>query len=119
MLQLGSAERIVIVHRPVDFRNRVEGLSGICRRELGLDPMSGRLFVFRCRSLRVVRVLGYNTVGFFLYEAHMAQGRFPWWPEGSEPPLSPLAARELLVLLCGGDPTKARFALEWKRVSDD
>lgn len=116
MLQVSTTDRIVIVHRPVDFRNRREGLAGICRRELGIDPMSGSLIVFCNRSRRQVRVLGYNSVGFFLYESEIAQGRFPWWPGEDELPMSTLAAREFLVLLCGGDPKQAQFSLEWKPV---
>jgi hypothetical protein len=95
----------------------VEGLSGVCRRELGIDPMSGILVVFRNKSMRILRVLGYNSVGFFLYESQIAVGRFPWWPRDTGDLVSPMAARELLVLLCGGDPTKAHFAKEWKRVA--
>jgi hypothetical protein len=34
--------------------------------------MSGILVVFRNKSMRMLRVLGYNSVGFFLYESQIA-----------------------------------------------
>jgi hypothetical protein len=114
MLQVSAAEVICVFVEPVDFRMRIEGLSGVCRRG-GQDPLSGRLFVFRNKTFTMLRVMGYDSTGFWLFEKQLTQGRFPWWPKGNEP-WSSLAAKELLVLLWGGNPAQGSFVDEWKKV---
>ncbi len=114
MLQVSATEVICVFVEPVDFRMRIEGLSGVCRRG-GQEPLSGHLFVFRNKNFTMLRVMGYDSTGFWLFEKQLTQGRFPWWPK-SEEAWSSLAAKELLVLLWGGNPAQASFMEEWKKV---
>ena len=41
--------RVVVATRPVDFRKDHDGLAAVVEHELGLDPYSGIVFVFRPR----------------------------------------------------------------------
>ena len=49
MLALAPQMRILVAVEPVDFRNGIDGLGGVCRRQLREDPLSGCVFVFRNR----------------------------------------------------------------------
>ena len=47
MIVAGSGSRVVVATRPVDFRKGHDGLVAVVEHELGLDPYSGIVFVFR------------------------------------------------------------------------
>ena len=49
MIQITPQMRILLAVEPVDFRNGIDGLAGVCRTRLGCDPFSGWLFIFRNR----------------------------------------------------------------------
>jgi transposase len=49
MIQLVPQLRIMLACKPIDFRNGIDGLAALCKRELEEDPFSGTLFVFRNR----------------------------------------------------------------------
>jgi transposase len=46
MLALSPSQRILLAVNAVDFRNGIDGLIGLCRRQLGENPLLGTLFVF-------------------------------------------------------------------------
>ena len=47
MIVAGSGLKVVVATRPVDFRKGHDGLVAVVEHELGLDPYSGVVFVFR------------------------------------------------------------------------
>ena len=47
MIVAGSGLKVVVATRPVDFRKGHDGLAAVVEHELGLDPYSGIVFVFR------------------------------------------------------------------------
>ena len=117
MIQVTSHMRIVVAVEPVDFRNGIDGLARICKEVLKADPFAGWLFVFRSRRGTAIKALCYDGQGFFLIQKRLSSGRFRYWP-GNRPEISStLEAHELQVLLAAGDPSAARGAPAWKRVS--
>ena len=66
MIALAPQMRILVAVKPVDFRNGIDGLGGVCRRELERDPLSGSVFVFRNRRGTAVKILVYDGQGFWL-----------------------------------------------------
>ena len=52
-----QAVRIVIATKPVDFRKGHGGLAALAERELGLDPHSGIIVVFRSKRGDRIKVL--------------------------------------------------------------
>jgi transposase len=105
MIQVTPQMRILVAVEPVDFRKGIDGLAGICR-SLHLDPFSGCLFVFRSRSGASLRILAYDSQGYWLCQKRLSKGVFRFWPKAGET-LHPLAAHELQALLWNKDPGKA------------
>jgi len=102
MIQVTPQMRILVAVEPVDFRKGIDGLAGIVKG-LNLDPFSGCLFVFRSRSGASLRVLAYDSQGYWLCQKRLSKGTFRFWPKAGET-LHPLAAHELQALLWNKDP---------------
>jgi len=68
--------RVHVYGRPVDMRKSYDGLYALTRQELGLDPLSGRLFVFINRRATQMKVLYWDRTGFCLWAKRLEQGRF-------------------------------------------
>ena len=107
MIQLTSHMRILAAVEPADFRKGIDGLSGLCRERLLLDPLTGTVFLFRNRRATSIRVLVYDGQGFWLCQKRLSKGRFRFWVAGagSSQPLEP---HQVHLLLSGGDPAAAR-----------
>jgi transposase len=99
----------------VDFRKGIDGLVGICRGPLQMDPFSGCLFVFRNRRGTSIKILMYDGQGYWLCQKRLSKGRFTWWPKEDEGSLRSLAANQLQTLLWNGEPDKAKAPL-WKKI---
>ena len=115
MITLTAQTRVRLFSQAVDFRNGIDGLSAICRRDLAEDPFSGALFLFRNRAGHGVKILAYDGQGFWLCQKRLSQGRFRHWP-GSQEKAGELTAQEVGVLLFNGDPFGSRMALPWRKV---
>jgi transposase len=118
MIQVPASANVVLMHEPVSFRNGINGMVAIARTVLHKEPMDGALFVFRNRRRQMLRVLFYDGSGFWLCTKRLSQGRFRNWPTGDgKGPCSPLLARELQILLWGGDPSTCAFPQLWRNVA--
>ena len=114
MLQLTAQMRILVAVDPVDFRNGIDGLARLCKEALGQDPFQGVVFAFRNRRGTAVKVLTYDGQGFWLCQKRLSQGQFRWWPAGTDQQVKALAAHQLHVLLCAGDPESTKAAPSWR-----
>ena len=115
MLALSPSQRILLAVNAVDFRKGIDGLIGLCRQQLGENPLLGTLFVFTNRRRTALKLLIYDGDGFYLILKRFSQGRLRWWPDGSQP-CHQLAARELAILLWNGHPQQAAWAPLWRPV---
>jgi transposase len=116
MIQLIPQLRILLACKPIDFRNGIDGLAALCKRELAEDPFSGALFVFKNRRGTALKMLCYDGVGFWLITRRLSQGRIRWWPEDQDAILQPFEAQQLSVLLYNGLPDQAGFAPAWRKL---
>lgn len=66
MIQITPQMRVLVAIDPVDFRRGIDGLSHVCRAVLSEDPMTGTMFVFRSRAAKSIKLLVYDTQGFWL-----------------------------------------------------
>jgi transposase len=116
MIQLVPQLRILLACKPVDFRNGIDGMAALCKRELEEDPFSGSLFVFRNRRGTALKMLCFDSRGFWLVTRRFSQGRLRWWPADKDAPLHALEAHQLSVLLYNGLPNQAQFAPAWRKL---
>lgn len=78
MIVPGQAVRIVIATRPVDFRKGHDGLAAVVQSELGLDPHSGIIVVFRAKRGDRIKVLVWDGSGMVMTYKRLEQGKFAW-----------------------------------------
>lgn len=116
MIQVTPHMRVLVAVEPVDFRRGIDGLARVCREVLHRDPFSGCVFVFRNKRAKAIKILVYDGQGFWLCQKRLSQGRFGWWPGGSQAVTTTLESHQLPVLLSGGDPAAAKGAPAWRRV---
>jgi transposase len=116
VIQVTPQTRILVAVEPPDFRCGIDGLAKVCRAQLGADPFTGAVFVFRNRRSTSVKLLAYDGQGFWLLQKRLSSGKFRFWPS-SDAASATLKAHELHVLLFGGDPTGTRAAAEWRPLS--
>jgi len=116
MLTLTPQMRVFVAIEPIDFRNGIDGLAGICRNRLGSDPFTGGVYVFRNRGGTSLKILVYDGQGFWLCQKRLSSGRFVWCPKGGAAPLHALESRQLQLLLWNGDPERASLGALWRRL---
>ncbi len=118
MIQIPATADILVMHEPISFRNGIDGTSAIARLVLKHEPMDGGFFVFRNKACHSLRILFFDGSGFWLCTKRLSSGRFPSWPKGDGAlPASSLLARELQILIWGGDWSSCRFPDLWRRIS--
>jgi len=118
MIQITPHMKIFLAFESPDFRNGMEGLSGVIREHLKLDPLSGAMFLFRNKKGTSIRLLVYDGQGLWCCTKRLSEGRFKWWPSSDTDGAvhTPLAAHELQVLLWNGNPRAASVANFWRPV---
>ncbi len=116
MLQLTSQAKIMAAIEPIDFRKRLDGTAGVCRRLFERDPYDGVIYVFRNRRRTMVRLYFFDGLVEWGCDLRIAEGHFPYWPTSSES-LTPLQAQGLYLLIRGGDPSAAKVLPDWKKLA--
>jgi len=113
MIQITPHMRIFQHIEPVDFRNGIDGLAGVCRTRLKQDPMNGGLFIFINRRRTAVKILVYDGQGFWLCQKRFSKGRIRFWPKDG----ASLTAPQVQVLLYDGHPQASDMAPAWRPLS--
>lgn len=78
MIYPSQAFRIVIATKPVDFRKGHDGLAAVVERDLGLDPHSGIIVVFRAKRGDRIKVLLWDGSGLVMCYKRLESGTFAW-----------------------------------------
>lgn len=115
MIQITPQMRILVAVEAVDGRKGIDSLARLCREKLQADPFSGCLIFFRSRSRTSIRILVYDGQGFWLAQKRLSEGRFAWWPSGTEPS-HVLQAHQAQLLLAAGNPD-TEAAPVWRKIS--
>jgi transposase len=61
-----------------DMRKSIDGLAAIVTHSFELDPFDTSLFVFCNRDRDRLKILRWDTNGFWLYYRRLERGRFRW-----------------------------------------
>ena len=85
MLNVTHSMTIYLYTAVADMRKGIDGLSGIVRSDLGADPTDGSLFVFINRRRDRMKILHFESGGFWLYYRVLEAGTFEevQGPDGS------------------------------------
>src|SRR5947199_694164 len=80
MWGLGPATKVYLAVGPTDLRKGFEGLYGLAREALGLEPLSGHLALFCNRQRNRLKLLFWDGHGLWLcaktHVAHCAHWKF-------------------------------------------
>jgi transposase len=60
------------------MRKGFDGLSGVVRNSLGMDPLSGDVFIFLNRRRTHMKLLVWEESGFVVYYKRLERGRFEY-----------------------------------------
>ncbi|TWA76990.1 IS66 Orf2 like protein [Azospirillum brasilense] len=63
MIGIEGAVRVLVAAKPVDFRKGMDGLAALVQQQLGADPFSGVVYVFRSRRADRVKLLHWDGTG--------------------------------------------------------
>ncbi|MBK9039039.1 MAG: IS66 family insertion sequence element accessory protein TnpB [Bdellovibrionales bacterium] len=83
----------------------------------GEGPHEWSSFVFSNRSRKSLKILVYDSQGFWIFHKRLSRGSFKWWRTG-EGVSGELRASELAVLIWNGNPDLAAPQTEWKSTSN-
>jgi transposase len=112
MIGLLPTTMIFLASAPTDLRKAYDGLAALVRQSLGQDPLSGSLYVFCNRRRDRIKILFWESGGYWLCARRLEEGTFGWpTVEGN----CARFRREELLLLLGGIDLKQTKARRWYR----
>jgi transposase len=101
MLSLPSVIKIYLHAAPVNLHFSFDRLAGIVREEMGRDPLSGHLFVFRNRRGDRLKLLLWDDDGWLLLYKRLETGVFKFPAVSSDTRAVQVSIAELSLLLWG------------------
>ncbi|ALO36453.1 transposase [Colwellia sp. MT41] len=96
-----SPTSVFLVTGSTDMRKSINGLSIIVSESLLLDPLSQAWFVFCNKQRDKLKILFWDTNGFWLYYRRLEQGRFQWPKQSEVLSAISIEQRQLQWLLSG------------------
>ena len=72
--------RVLLATRPVDFRRGAHALAALAAEELGENPFSGVVLVFRSKRCDKVKIVHWDATGLVLVWKQLEGNVFRWPP---------------------------------------
>jgi transposase len=76
MLSLSHCQRIFLAKAPADMRKGFDGLAALVTERLHQDPLSGDAFVFISARKNMMKILLWDTSGYWLATKRLERGTF-------------------------------------------
>ena len=111
----GIATRVYLAVGATDMRKGFDGLYGMVRQRLEMDPLCGHLFLFCNRSRTRLKVLVWDGSGLWVCAKRLEKGCFSWPAPGEQASKVTISAEERSLLLGGIDLSKTRRKTWWRR----
>jgi transposase len=111
---IGPATRIYLALGATDMRKGFEGLYGLVRDRLQLEPLSGHVFIFCNKARNRTKVLFWDGSGLWICAKRLEKGRFSW-PNDEEQQVRVTLSHEELALLLGGIEVGRTQRKDWYR----
>jgi transposase len=115
MLQLTAQQKLLLAVEPADFRKGIDSLAALCKQNLYEDPYSGTVFAFTNRRKTAVKILMFDSNGFWLAMKRFSKGKLAWWPTDKGETLE-VRAEALQILLGQGDPRFMFTPTPWRQI---
>jgi transposase len=96
-----SPQQVYLVTGFTDMRKSINGLSIIVAEQLELDPLNQAWYVFCNKQRDKLKILFWDTNGFWLYYRRLEQGRFQWPKNSCSLAAMSIEQRQLQWLLSG------------------
>ena len=100
MLNTTETSRVYLACGSTDLRKSIDGLCALVSQVLQEDLFSSSLFVFCNKDRDKIKILFWDTNGFWLYYRRLEKGRFRW-PQENAPTARAITRRQLQWLLDG------------------
>jgi transposase len=113
MLSLALPGRIFLYTPCADMRRSFDGLAALVREQMGADPLSGHLFVFRNRRGDRLKLLYWDEDGLAVWAKRLEEGVFQF-PAADSTGVE-IKATDLALILGGIDLTSARRRKRYQR----
>ncbi|AJZ60700.1 putative transposase [Paraburkholderia fungorum] len=78
MFRFNEGLKVYLHREPVDFRMEINGLSILVEQAMSLNPMASALYVFGTRGRDRIKILGWQSNGFWLMLKRLGSDRFVW-----------------------------------------
>ena len=101
MFGIGPATRVYLAAEVTDMRKGFEGLYGLVRDQLQLEPLSGHIFIFSNAQRNRLKLLFWDGSGLWVCVKRLEKGRFRW-PQAEAGQRKVVLSQEELTLLVGG-----------------
>jgi transposase len=118
MLVVSPKHKVYLAIQAIDFRRAIDGLSALCRHQFAQDPFSGHYFIFRNLRASAIKILMFDSQGFWLFQKRLSKGTFQHWPKSPTSAIM-LNSTQLQVLLQNGDPAAVNTETPWRLITDD
>ena len=106
MLTLTPSTKVFLVSGVTDMRKHFDSLAAVVSGTLKQDPLSGHVFVFCNRRRNRLKILFWDSSGYWVCAKRLERGTFVW-PDGGDLSYE-MSSEELGVLLAGVDLRGAR-----------
>ena len=116
MFGLGPATRIYLAAGTTDMRKGFEGLHGLVRDRLLLDPLSGHLFLFSNAQRNRLKLLFWDGSGLWVCAKRLEKGRFRWPAAASGQAKLTLSHEEMAMLVGGIDLTSSKRRAWFRKI---
>lgn len=100
--------KVVLVTGPIDFRAGVKKLASLVANEVGRDPYSSDVFVFRSKRSDRLRLLHFDGSGMCMMSKWLEAGKFVWPPVQNG--VIKLTTAQMVLLLGG---------MDWRRLEQN
>jgi transposase len=119
VISIPHSARCLVRIPPTDFRMGIDKLTQLVKTALLEDPFSGALFLFTNRARTAIKILYYDGQGYWLCLKRLSAGRLRGWPSSADDgQAAELSAREIQVLLWNGEPNRAGFGPDWRKIGN-
>jgi transposase len=113
MFGLSAAVRVYLAKEPADMRKSFDGLFALTSGALGLDPLSGHLFVFVNKRRDRIKILYWDRDGLVVWAKRLERGTYRI-PDAAASRVE-MTTADLAALLAGIDLNTARRRVRYSR----